>query len=155
VLAVSAAGCERCDPVTTPAKAFEISKRRLIEGHMKKIKELGGDTWIFEDSEVGDFGNPCNSPARFHFARRPWPEEFQVIWVAFVKGTCEECWDTITLSTSVSECGHFTMYPSSRKPNQSFVLRRPDQLSKGESGIQYTHYCGPTAGPHYAAPSQQ
>ena len=53
---------------------------------MKKIKEFGGDTWIFEDSEVGDFGNPCDRPVRFHYARQPWPEEFEVIWVALVKG---------------------------------------------------------------------
>ena len=65
---------------------------------MKKIKEFGGDTWIFEDSEVGDFGNPCDRPARFHYARQPWPEEHEVIWVALVKGACQECWDTITLT---------------------------------------------------------
>ena len=150
-LAIAVTGCEfTCDPVTTQEKAFEISKQRLIEGHMTKIKQLGGDASIFEDSELGDFGTPCDRPARFHYARHLYPNQagewFEVIWVGFVKGKCEGCWDTITLATVVTRCGGFYVFASHREPNRNYIVLRPDQLAKGESGLRYTSYCGPRRG---------
>jgi hypothetical protein len=108
---------------------------------------------------VGEFTVICDRPARFHFAHRHWPnqpgDEYSIVWAGFVKGTCEECWDMITLRSAVSSCGHFTIYPSSRQPNRDFILRPQSEVAKGEPRLQESHYCGPTAGPHYSVPSQR
>lgn len=141
-------GCDSkflCNPISNTNEAAALSKRVLLSDRMSEIIAKGGTENIFDNSEQGNFGNPCDRPERFHIIRHQWPkqpgEEYEVIWGGFVKGTCEGCWDTITIFTTVSVCGGVTVVFIARDPNRSEEKIFRD--AAGNTTVQKAWSCGP------------
>lgn len=144
-------GCERfveyvlrrtifCDKVETEEKAFELSKKFILEHKREKLKYSGADASIFERGVVGEFQIACNRPPRYHFARRdPDYGSFDVVWVTFLKGSCEGCWDTTSISAVVGRCGAVGDVRAYRPAPYEFPnLRKNKKIGS---------YCGPNYWP--------